>query len=106
MPDMDFMDNHGVLPVESRKRHRRRRPWVHVILQGREQFGEYHHLLQEQRPSSKICCPALGHESASGTPTTGDRSEASPKPDTGHSSSAEPAASSPWPIRFRHPDFG
>ncbi|MEQ2292885.1 hypothetical protein AMECASPLE_027407 [Ameca splendens] len=33
-------------------------------------------------PSSKICCPALGDESASRTPTTGDRSEASPKPDT------------------------
>ncbi|MED6264889.1 hypothetical protein CHARACLAT_019779 [Characodon lateralis] len=33
-------------------------------------------------PNSKICCPALGDESASGTPTTGDRSEASPKPDT------------------------
>ncbi|MEQ2280358.1 hypothetical protein AMECASPLE_018872, partial [Ameca splendens] len=57
-------------------------------------------------PSSKICCPALGDESASGTPTTGNRSEASPKPDTGHSSSVEPAASSPRPIRVRHPDFG
>ncbi|KAK5605048.1 hypothetical protein CRENBAI_001098 [Crenichthys baileyi] len=62
--------------------------------------------VQTSRPSSKICCPALGHESASGTPTTSDRSEASPKPDTGHSSSAEPAASSPRPIQFRHPDFG
>ncbi|KAK5611945.1 hypothetical protein CRENBAI_006305 [Crenichthys baileyi] len=41
-----------------------------------------------------------------GTPTTGDRIEASSKADTGHSSSAEPAASSPWPIQFRHPDFG
>ncbi|MEQ2285260.1 hypothetical protein AMECASPLE_029975 [Ameca splendens] len=57
-------------------------------------------------PSSKICCPALGDESASGTTTTDDRSEASPKPDTRHSSSAEPAASSPRPIRVRHPDFG
>ncbi|MEQ2310269.1 hypothetical protein AMECASPLE_007121, partial [Ameca splendens] len=43
-------------------------------------------------PSSKICCPTLGDESASGTPTTGDSSETSPKPDTGHSSSVEPAA--------------
>ncbi|KAK5603578.1 hypothetical protein CRENBAI_004519 [Crenichthys baileyi] len=87
MLDMDFTDNHGVLPVESRKT-----PPTSTSL--------------GSRPSSKICCPALGHESASGTPTTGDRSEASPKPDTGHSSSAEPAASSPRPIRFRHPDFG
>ncbi|MED6241710.1 hypothetical protein ATANTOWER_024872 [Ataeniobius toweri] len=31
------------------KRRQRRRPWVHQILQGREQFGEYHHLLQELR---------------------------------------------------------
>ncbi|MEQ2281517.1 hypothetical protein AMECASPLE_031283 [Ameca splendens] len=29
------------------KRRRRQRPWVHQILQGREQFGDYHHLLQE-----------------------------------------------------------
>ncbi|MEQ2249263.1 hypothetical protein ILYODFUR_027556 [Ilyodon furcidens] len=31
------------------KRRRRQLPWVHQILQGREQFGDYHHLLQELR---------------------------------------------------------
>ncbi|MEQ2305592.1 hypothetical protein AMECASPLE_039376 [Ameca splendens] len=91
MADMDFMDNHGVLPVESQNT-----PPTSMSL-GSPDSSE---------PSSKICCPTLGDESASGTPTTGDRSEASPKPDTGHSSSAEPAASSPRPIRVRHPDFG
>ncbi|KAK5605516.1 hypothetical protein CRENBAI_011123, partial [Crenichthys baileyi] len=29
------------------QRRRSRRPWVHQILQRRNQFGEYHHLLQE-----------------------------------------------------------
>ncbi|MEQ2222714.1 hypothetical protein ILYODFUR_029289 [Ilyodon furcidens] len=33
----------------AKKRSRRQRPWVHQILQGREHFGEYHHLLQELR---------------------------------------------------------
>ncbi|MEQ2301561.1 hypothetical protein AMECASPLE_037283 [Ameca splendens] len=39
--------NYGVYlwRVEKRRRH----PWVHQILQGRAQFGEYHHLLQELR---------------------------------------------------------
>ncbi|KAK5610101.1 hypothetical protein CRENBAI_011659 [Crenichthys baileyi] len=74
MADMNFTDLITVFYLwRTEKRRRRRRPWVHQILQQREQFGEYHHLLQELRlddgPSSKICCPALGDESAS--PTTG-----------------------------------
>ncbi|KAK5599119.1 hypothetical protein CRENBAI_025846 [Crenichthys baileyi] len=75
MADMDFMDLITVFYLW-RAEKRRRRPWVHEILQGREQFGD-----------SKICCPALGDESASGTPTTGDRSEAEGTLNRGISSS-------------------
>ncbi|KAK5599224.1 hypothetical protein CRENBAI_024266 [Crenichthys baileyi] len=70
---MDFRDNHGVLPVESRKTPRRRCPRVHVIL-GREQFGE--------PQNSKICCPVWDRGIGLGTPTTGDRVKPA-KPDTG-----------------------
>ncbi|KAK5617383.1 hypothetical protein CRENBAI_006787 [Crenichthys baileyi] len=49
MADMDVRDNHDVYLWRAEKRRRRRRPWVHQILQGRELFGEYHHLLQELR---------------------------------------------------------
>ncbi|MED6285349.1 hypothetical protein CHARACLAT_028406 [Characodon lateralis] len=45
---MDFTDLIIVLYLwRAEKRCRRRRPWVHEILQGQEQFGDYHHLLQE-----------------------------------------------------------
>ncbi|KAK5613735.1 hypothetical protein CRENBAI_016875 [Crenichthys baileyi] len=50
MADMDFTDLITVFYLwRAEKRRQRRRPWVHQILQGREQFGEYHHLLQELR---------------------------------------------------------
>ncbi|MED6237384.1 hypothetical protein ATANTOWER_023882 [Ataeniobius toweri] len=48
MADMDFTDIITVFYLW-RAEKRRRRPWVHQILQGREQFGDYHHLLQELR---------------------------------------------------------
>ncbi|KAK5615425.1 putative bifunctional methylenetetrahydrofolate dehydrogenase/cyclohydrolase 2, partial [Crenichthys baileyi] len=50
MADMDFTDLIAVFYLwRAEKRRRRRRPWVHQILQGWEQFGDYHHLLQELR---------------------------------------------------------
>ncbi|MED6238695.1 hypothetical protein ATANTOWER_027770 [Ataeniobius toweri] len=50
MVDMDFTDLITVFYLwRAEKCRRRRRPWVHQILQGREQFGDYHHLLQELR---------------------------------------------------------
>ncbi|MEQ2222401.1 hypothetical protein ILYODFUR_025888 [Ilyodon furcidens] len=50
MADMDFTDLITVFYLwRAEKRRRRQRPWVHQILQGREQFGDYHHLLQELR---------------------------------------------------------
>ncbi|XP_042073284.1 uncharacterized protein LOC121813528 [Haplochromis burtoni] len=33
--------------AEQRRKRRPRRTWVHQVLQRREQFGEFHHLLQE-----------------------------------------------------------
>ncbi|MEQ2297893.1 hypothetical protein AMECASPLE_039458 [Ameca splendens] len=44
MADMDFTAFYLW-----RAEKRRRRLWVQQILQGREQFGDYHHLLQELR---------------------------------------------------------
>ncbi|MEQ2235134.1 hypothetical protein ILYODFUR_038544 [Ilyodon furcidens] len=51
MADMDFTDLIMFYLWRAEKRRRRRSPWVHEILfrQGREQFREYHHLLQELR---------------------------------------------------------
>ncbi|MED6274619.1 hypothetical protein CHARACLAT_018167 [Characodon lateralis] len=50
MADMDFMDLITVFYLwRAEKRRRRQCPWVHQILQGREQFREYHHLLQGLR---------------------------------------------------------
>ncbi|KAK5603227.1 hypothetical protein CRENBAI_012191 [Crenichthys baileyi] len=50
MADMDFTDLITVFYLwRAEKRHRCQRPWVHEILQEREQFGEYHHLNQELR---------------------------------------------------------
>ncbi|MED6289180.1 hypothetical protein CHARACLAT_000123 [Characodon lateralis] len=47
---MDFTDLITVFYLwRAEKRRRCRRPWVHEILQGREQFGDYHHLFQELR---------------------------------------------------------
>ncbi|MED6281359.1 hypothetical protein CHARACLAT_020555 [Characodon lateralis] len=67
-----------------KQQRRRRRLWLHQILQRRNQFAVSHDLLQELRlddgrfdtsvyagPSLRTSCPALGDESASGTPTTG-----------------------------------
>ncbi|MED6286978.1 hypothetical protein CHARACLAT_011754 [Characodon lateralis] len=48
MADMDFTDLITVFYLwRAKKRRRRRRPWVHQTLQGQEQFGDYHHLIQE-----------------------------------------------------------
>ncbi|MED6268001.1 hypothetical protein CHARACLAT_017825 [Characodon lateralis] len=50
MADMDFTDLIMVLYLRrAKKRCRRQCPLVHQILQGREQFGDYNHLLQELR---------------------------------------------------------
>ncbi|KAK5601859.1 hypothetical protein CRENBAI_019695 [Crenichthys baileyi] len=50
MADMDFTDLITVFYLwRAEKRRRSQRPWVHEILQGREQFGEYDHLFQELR---------------------------------------------------------
>ncbi|MEQ2250339.1 hypothetical protein ILYODFUR_039055 [Ilyodon furcidens] len=47
---MDFTDLITVFYLwRAKKRRRRQLPWIHEILQGREQFGEYHHLLRELR---------------------------------------------------------
>ncbi|KAK5623077.1 hypothetical protein CRENBAI_020388, partial [Crenichthys baileyi] len=76
MADMDFTDNHSVLPVESRKTsptltvpglestttYSRSCVWMTFNFSGTSVYPG---------PSSKICCPALGDESASGAPTTG-----------------------------------
>ncbi|XP_076737594.1 uncharacterized protein LOC143416099 [Maylandia zebra] len=35
--------------AEQQRKRRPRRTWVHQVLQAREQFGEFHHLLQELR---------------------------------------------------------
>ncbi|MEQ2250221.1 hypothetical protein ILYODFUR_037676 [Ilyodon furcidens] len=83
---MNFMNLITVFYLwRAEKRHRRRRPWVHQILQGREQFGDYHHLLQELRLDDgrfqwyfrlsmtqfEDLLSRVGRQSASGTPTTG-----------------------------------
>ncbi|MEQ2235183.1 hypothetical protein ILYODFUR_039037 [Ilyodon furcidens] len=50
MVDMDFTDLITVFYLWRAEKCRRRQcPWVHQILQGWEQFGDYHHLLQELR---------------------------------------------------------
>ncbi|MED6279649.1 hypothetical protein CHARACLAT_002992 [Characodon lateralis] len=84
MADMDFMDLITVFFLW-RAEKRRRHPWVHQILQGREQFGDYHHLLQElclddgrfqryfrlSRTQLEDLLSHVGRRLASGTQTTG-----------------------------------
>ncbi|KAK5610128.1 hypothetical protein CRENBAI_011040 [Crenichthys baileyi] len=78
MADMDSTDNHGVLPVESRKT-----PLTSLGSPASSGTGTVRRVRPPRScvdfsstsvypgPSSKICCPVLGDESASGTPTTG-----------------------------------
>ncbi|MEQ2310258.1 hypothetical protein AMECASPLE_007022 [Ameca splendens] len=50
MADLDFMERVTALYLwKAEQCHRCRRLWVHQSLQRRNQFGEYNHLLQEQR---------------------------------------------------------
>ncbi|MED6256609.1 hypothetical protein ATANTOWER_030354 [Ataeniobius toweri] len=50
MADLDFTERVRALYLWKAKQRRcRRRLWVHQILQRWNQFGEHHHLLQEQR---------------------------------------------------------
>ncbi|MEQ2305462.1 hypothetical protein AMECASPLE_038138, partial [Ameca splendens] len=83
MADMDFTDLITVFFLW-RAEKRRRHPWVHQILQGWEQFGDYHHLLQELRLDGRFqwyfhlsrtqfedLLPRVGRRSASETQTTG-----------------------------------
>ncbi|MEQ2300868.1 hypothetical protein AMECASPLE_030230 [Ameca splendens] len=84
MADMDFTDLITVFYLWSAKK-RRQRSWVHEILQGREQFGDYLHLLQElhlddgrfkryfrlSRTQFEDLLSRVGRRSASRTPTTG-----------------------------------
>ncbi|KAL2080736.1 hypothetical protein ACEWY4_024529 [Coilia grayii] len=50
MEDQDLVVCAGLLLLRHRRRHRhRRRMWVHDILRGREQHGEFHRLVRELR---------------------------------------------------------
>ncbi|MEQ2227550.1 hypothetical protein ILYODFUR_038759 [Ilyodon furcidens] len=50
MGDLDFIERVTVLYLwKAEQCHRHRRPWVDQVLQRRNPFGEYQHVLQELR---------------------------------------------------------